>query len=380
MKRVALLSLVLCLAAGLAPAETGPEATSPEAAAAPGPEAQAASEPEAEPKPPAPSTAPATAPSAPKPDDPAPGGVATPPASPIWVSTEVRFPNYFSSVFYAFYGGDRVDMRLLIHNVSQEEVAVPKDLDLLGGLRVKGEGGDPLEAAPQKAVWKDSPPQKLAPGQVVGALFNLSEVFPGFSRPDNYTIQWESGEWKSNPVAVRIIPRFEPGVDYEATLETGEGNITIALRQKEAPAHVLNFVNLARLGYYDGMPFHTAARDRSIRTGAPGPDGSGTIGYLLPAEISSLKHVAGAVSMYRDQRFPGNESDGSQFFICLTDIPSRDGKFTVFGTVSKGLEVAKKISERETVTDPRRPAGTPRDPARIQRVIVREIRRADSQG
>lgn len=318
----------------------------------------------------------AAAPAAtPRPDDPAPA--APPPsASPIWVSTEVRFPNYFSSLFYAFYTGDRVDTRVLIHNTGQEEIELPKGLDLLRELRVTSSGGKRLDPGSPPAA-ANSLPSRIGPGQILGGLYDLSDAFPGLGEPDTYTIQWESGEWKSNPVGVRIIPRYNPDADYDATLETEAGKITIAFHGVEAPVHVRNFVNLAHLGYYDGMPFHTTARDRSIRAGAPGPDGTGAIGYFLPPEIAtSLKHVAGAVSMYRDQRFPGNDSDGSQFFICLTDIPNRDGKFTVFGKVSEGLEVAKKISERETVTDPKRPAGTPREPVKILRVVVREKPRA----
>jgi len=319
-------------------------------------------------------------PAAPKPDDPLPGAAApaASPAAPIWVSTEIRFPNYFSSLFYAFYAGDRIDLRVLIHNISKEEVPVPKDLDVLAGLRVTAEGGKELKPAAPPGAWKNELPARLAPGQVLGGLYDLSEAFPNLASPDNYTIQWESGSWKSNLLGVRVLPRFNPDAEYEATLDTEQGEIRLGLYGKEAPAHVRNFINLARLGYYDGLPFHTTARDRSIRTGAPGPDGTGSVGYALPAEISALKHVPGAISMYRDQRAPGNESDGSQFFICLADLPNRDGKFTVFGNVLKGLEVARKISERETVTDPKRPAGTPVEAVKIRRIMIQEKPRSEA--
>ena len=327
----------------------------------------------------------ADAPAAPRPDDPPPGeakaaGETAAPGSPIWASAEIRFPTYFSSLFYAFSAGDPIHLRLLIHNISEADVEVARDLDVLGSLQVATPDDRRLDPDAEWKARKNTLPARLAPGQILGSLYDLSEVFPGVRKPGNYAIRWESGDWKSNTVGVRVIEAYNPEADYEATIHTEAGEITLALSTQEAPLHVRNFVALARLGYYNDLPFHSVARDRSIRAGAPGADGTGGIGYYLPAEPSSLKHVAGAVSMYRDQRLPGTESDGTQFFICVADIPSRDGKFTVFGNVSKGLEVAKKISERETLTDPRRPAGTPAEPIKIRHMSIAEKRRSAKKG
>jgi peptidyl-prolyl cis-trans isomerase B (cyclophilin B) len=299
-------------------------------------------------------------------------------ASPLWISTEIRFPGYFSSLFSALPEGEPTQTRVLIHNVSGDRQPLPGGTDLIRSLRVKTEGGRLLEPGKPPAAWLKALPEQLEPGQVLGGYIDLVEAFPDFRKPGLYAVQWQAGDMASNEVSVRVLQRFNANADYEAKLDTDEGEIVIALNGKEAPIHTRNFVNLARLGYYDGMPFHTAARDRSIRAGAPGPDGAGSIGYTLPAEPSSLRHVEGAVSAYRDQRTPGTDSNGSQFFVCLTDLPNRDGKFTVFGRITKGLEVAKKISTRETVTDPSRPSGTPKEPAKIRRVIVEEKPRADA--
>lgn len=327
----------------------------------------------------------ADTPAAPRPDDPPPGEAkaaseAAAPKSPVWVSAEIRFPTYFSSLFYAFSAGDPIHLRLLIHNVSEGDVEVARDLDVLGSLQVATPDDRRLDPDAEWKSKKSVLPARLAPGQILGGLYDLSEIFPTLRKPGNYAIRWESGDWKSNTVGVRVIEAYNPQAGYEATIETETGEITLALNPREAPLHVRNFVALARLGYYNDLPFHSVARDRSIRTGAPGADGTGSIGYYLPAEPSSLKHVAGAVSMYRDQRMPGSESDGTQFFICVTDIPNRDGKFTVFGNVSKGLEIAKKISERETLTDPKRPAGTPVEPVKIKRVVIVEKPGATKKG
>jgi cyclophilin family peptidyl-prolyl cis-trans isomerase len=314
-------------------------------------------------------------PAAPAPP-PSPAPAAAPPAGPLWISTEIRFPGYFSSLFSALPEGEPTQTRILIHNVSREKQPLPQRADLVHSLRVKSDSGKLLEPGDAPAGWLKPLPDQLDPGQVVGGFIDLVEAFPDFKKPGLYTVQWQAGELTSNEVSVRVLQRFNVDADYEVKLDTDEGEIVIALNGKEAPIHTRNFVNLARLGYYDGMPFHTAARDRSIRAGAPGPDGSGSIGYTLPAEPSSLRHIEGAVSMYRDQRAPGTDSNGTQFFVCLTDLPNRDGKYTVFGKVTKGLEVAKKISEREPVTDPSRPSGTPKDPARIRRAHVEEKPRA----
>ena len=329
-------------------------------------------------EPSAPPPAPATA-ATPTPESPPPGAPPAAPSmppSPFWVSTEVRFPNYFSSLFYAFYAEDPMELRLLVHNVSDKDAELPGGFDLCGGLRVTGRDGAPMKESLPPAACKEPEPAKLAQGQILGVLFDLPKAFPEIRKPGEYSIHWELDTLKSNAVGVRVIQRFNPDAEYEAVLSTGEGEIAIRFHGKEAPLHVRNFVNLARLGYYDGMPFHTVARERSIRTGAPGPDGSGSIGYALPAEISSRKHVAGTVSMYRDQRLPGSDSDGSQFFICLAETPNRDGRFTIFGEVTKGLEVAKKISARETITDPSRPSGTPQNPVKLDKVNVTETPRS----
>ncbi|MEE9218367.1 MAG: peptidylprolyl isomerase [Acidobacteriota bacterium] len=345
------------------------------ACAAPIPSQEAAAGPESTPAPAASKDS-----AAPRPDDPSPGAGELPESS-LWVVSEVRFPNHFSSIFYAFFSGDPIQYRLLVHNLSEEPMEMPEGFDLLSSLSITREKDEQVKVRTEGRSLKSTLPDKLGPGQIIGGFFNLTEIVPDIKKEGLYTIQWELGDWKSNPVRVRVIPRFKPEVDYEATLETEEGNIRMKLLAKEAPLHVMNFVNLARLGFYNGQIFHTSSRDRSIRAGSPTKDGLGNIGYLLPAEFSSQRHVEGTVSMYRDQRRPGTDSDGSQFFICLTELPNRDGRFTIFGQIKEGLAVAKKIGAREPSADPSLPPGTPLEPAKIHRIRIREIpRTAESEG
>lgn len=294
------------------------------------------------------------------------------PTSPLWIVSEVRFSNPFSSLFYAFYTGDPVEYRILVHNIGDEAIDVPGAFNFQTSIRVTGEKSKSLAVKAEVEPPDDSLLKKLQPGQITGAISNLVDFFPDITKPDLYTIDWSAGEWKSNSVQIRIIDRFNPEADYEAVLETEEGEIRIDLLSKDAPKHVRNFVNLSRLGYYDEQVFHTSARDRSIRAGGPFKDGIRSIGYRIPAEISSHRHVAGAVSMYRDLGRPGTDSDGSQFFISLIDLPDRDGRFTIFGQIKAGLSVAKKIGAREPSADPALPPGTPKDPAKIHRIIIVE--------
>lgn len=302
------------------------------------------------------------------------------PASPVWVVSEVRFPNLFSSLFYTLYSGDPVEYRILLHNIGDEMIELPGGGDLRNSLRVTGQESKSLTVKAADELPEGSLPKELRPGQITGAIFNLVDVVPDITKPGTYTIDWSAGEWKSNSVEIRIIGRFNPEADYEAVLETQEGEIRIDLLSKDAPIHVRNFVNLSRLGYYDEQVFHTSARDRSIRTGGPFKDGIRSIGYRIPAEISSLRHVAGAVSMYRDLGQPGTDSDGSQFFISLVDLPDRNGIFTIFGHIKEGLSVAKKIGARQPSADPALPPGTPKDPAEIHRIIIVEKPRDVSSG
>ncbi len=124
------------------------------------------------------------------------------------------------------------------------------------------------------------------------------------------------------------------------------GEIHLRLHHKYAPRHVKNFVRLAEKGFYDGTLFHRVRKEGFIQGGDPlskdsNPenDGTGGPGYMLPPEHNDKKHVRGALAMAA----VGNKNAGSQFFIDLKDYPNWDGKYTVFGNVIKGIEVADEI-------------------------------------
>jgi peptidyl-prolyl cis-trans isomerase B (cyclophilin B) len=126
-----------------------------------------------------------------------------------------------------------------------------------------------------------------------------------------------------------------------------QGEIRIRFFPDKAPGHVENWKKLARQGFYDGTTFHRVIPGFMIQGGDPNTkddnpanDGMGDAGYKIKAEFNDVPHRRGIVSMARG----GNpDSAGCQFFIVVKDSNFLDGKYTVFGEVISGMEVADKI-------------------------------------
>lgn len=155
-------------------------------------------------------------------------------------------------------------------------------------------------------------------------------------------------------------------VDYKedvkgltAVFNTTLGEFEIELNVKEAPVTVWNFVNLAegrqptvKEGpYYNGLIFHRVIRGFMIQGGCPEGSGRGGPGYRFEDEFSrDLRHATeGILSMAN----AGPGTNGSQFFITLGPTPHLDGRHTVFGKVTKGMDVVKKIGETPTAAGDR---------------------------
>ena len=131
----------------------------------------------------------------------------------------------------------------------------------------------------------------------------------------------------------------------QATLHTNHGAIEVELFDEDAPKTVENFLKLARDGFYDGLTFHRVIKDFMIQGGCPAGTGTGGPGYQFDDEINDHKIVRGALAMAN----AGPNTNGSQFFIVTTDAaPWLDGKHTVFGEVTGGMEVVDKIENVPT--------------------------------
>ena len=137
--------------------------------------------------------------------------------------------------------------------------------------------------------------------------------------------------------------QIDPKKNYKATLETNKGTIELTLYPEYAPKTVNNFVFLAHDGFYDGLTFHRVISNFMIQGGDPTGNGTGGPGYSFEDETrgNPLTHEIGVISMAN----AGPNTNGSQFFITHSPQPHLNGKHTVFGKVTKGMDVVNAIRQ-----------------------------------
>jgi peptidylprolyl isomerase len=133
-------------------------------------------------------------------------------------------------------------------------------------------------------------------------------------------------------------------IDLENTLymDVSAGRVVIEMRPDLAPATVAQIKALVRQGFYNGIVFHRVIEGFMAQTGDPKGDGTGGSGHKLKAEFSNEKHVRGTVSMARAS---DPDSADSQFFIMFAAAPSLDGKYTIWGKVTSGMEYIDQIKK-----------------------------------
>jgi cyclophilin family peptidyl-prolyl cis-trans isomerase len=157
---------------------------------------------------------------------------------------------------------------------------------------------------------------------------------------------------------------------YTATVETSMGTFTMKLFVKDAPCTVNSFVYLAKKKFYDGLTFHRIVKDFVVQGGDPAGSGSGGPGYTFNDELdNSLKYEIGTVAMANS----GANTNGSQWFVVTgqqgVELPK---SYTIFGKVTKGLDVVMKIGNVETVGGSGQDAQMPKEPITIERVTVKK--------
>ncbi len=152
--------------------------------------------------------------------------------------------------------------------------------------------------------------------------------------------------------------------DIENTLylDVPKGRVVIELRPDLAPNTVARIKELARSGFYDGIVFHRVIAGFMAQTGDPQGDGSGGSGKKLKAEFSQAHFVRGTLGMARTQ---DPDSADSQFFICFAPAPFLDGKYTIFGQVTAGMEYVDAIKRGDDARN-----GAVINPDRIIRMQV----------
>jgi cyclophilin family peptidyl-prolyl cis-trans isomerase len=160
---------------------------------------------------------------------------------------------------------------------------------------------------------------------------------------------------------------IDAAAKYTALVCTSEGNITLSLDAGTAPVATNNFVFLARNGFYDGLDFHRAAKGFVIQGGDPSGDGSGGPGYTVQGEVPTDNYPVGSLAGAKT----GNEPPGtfgSQFFIVTGSAgKTLPNDYARFGTVTKGLDVAKKIESYA-------PDGGDGPPTKKVRIVAVQIR------
>lgn len=132
--------------------------------------------------------------------------------------------------------------------------------------------------------------------------------------------------------------------NYQIELNTSMGLIKIGLLPDAAPGHCRNMIGLAKIGYYDGLIFHRVIDGFMIQGGCPDGTGMGGPGYSIDAEFNAQPHDAGVLSMARSQ---DPNSAGSQFFLCVAQVPHLDNQYTAFGKTvdEESLQVVLSIGK-----------------------------------
>jgi len=253
--------------------------------------------------------------------------------------------------------------------------------------------GGPEEPAPAATIGSAAP--AAAPVdpclQKTFAEATRPEPPADWQRPPDMTVTGKSVGKLYTQVAsvwdtIRFVSATGKPLAYRAALDTELGPIVIDLRPDLAPNHVRNFVALALVHYYDGLVFERTVHGRSeeepfteieiVEGGCPlgtGDQGFGSIGYWLKAEFSKEPFEPGTLAACHGE---DPDSAACRFFLTLNKAPFLDGQFTVFGKVSSGLDVARRIFTLPVRNDPEYPEGDRPEKA----VVIRSVTIETSEG
>jgi cyclophilin family peptidyl-prolyl cis-trans isomerase/predicted small lipoprotein YifL len=214
---------------------------------------------------------------------------------------------------------------------------------------------EPAAEAPAESTAVATPPADMPPAIDDDAVREIDQFIVGAG------VDKSVAGWKT------MLPKppqatFDKAHSYFARMVTNKGTILIRFLPGTAPMHVGNFIYLARLGFYDDMPFHRVIPGFMAQGGCPVGNGTGNPGYSFEGEFSdAVKHdKAGRLSMAN----AGPGTDGSQFFLTFVATPHLDGAHTVFGQVVEGMDVLQKIEAGGTRS------GGPKEPLRMEKVTI----------
>ncbi len=176
-------------------------------------------------------------------------------------------------------------------------------------------------------------------------------VTTGCSDEKDWKLMTPTGETqaeiKQYPSAPKMIIDYSDK-SYQAIILTNRGDITVSLFNDDTWITVNNFVFLSLERFYDGCPIHRTVKGSFIQTGDPTGTGTGNAGYSFNDETFNTDYIEGAVAMANR----GPDTNGSQFFICDDALPDLPKNYTIFGRVTKGIDVVHELAAIPVVTNP----------------------------
>ncbi|OXM87926.1 peptidylprolyl isomerase [Paenibacillus rigui] len=228
-----------------------------------------------------------------------------------------------------------------------------------------------LSACGTKSADKQSAQQGTQQGSQGSAQQSGSQGGTGQTSPQpaagSSSGQAASKSWTSPPEM-----KIDASKTYQATVTTSKGTFKIDLFAKDAPKTVNNFVFLAKEGFYNNVVFHRIVESFMIQTGDPTGTGRGGPGYKFADELSkTYKYEPGIVAMAN----AGPNTNGSQFFICTGEDSkglNNQPNYTIFGKISEGMDVVKKIAATPVAVGPSGEASSPTEKVTIQSVSITE--------
>jgi peptidyl-prolyl cis-trans isomerase B (cyclophilin B) len=230
--------------------------------------------------------------------------------------------------------GEPVEVRVVIENLGTTPVPNASGVPIIASLTLESaKGPEPAAALPTFDLATQ--PRMFAPGSSHLQVVDLAPHFASLHSAGTYKLRLKAGALESDAVDLVLAPPYDPGLDYRATLKTDLGDLVFDLLEDVAPDHVRNFVDLSRRGFYDNTKFFLIAKGELIAGGDPVGDGSGSPGYSVAPELSTLPHERGTLCSARSGAF-GSAEHGSQFMIELRRRPDWDGNFTIFARLVEG--------------------------------------------
>jgi cyclophilin family peptidyl-prolyl cis-trans isomerase len=282
--------------------------------------------------------------------------------------------------------GDFVEVNFKMENVSRERLKVIKPIIDVYSVSLKMEYSSDTSTntleAPFSFTYTAYTPSIYAvkltkeqlektaidPGKSITTVFKIPAIKVGKLAITAIEDGICCGIKPSNTIEVDVsLSEKDKNKELVAVIDTNQGKIITSFYVDDAPNHVLNFVKLAKQGFYDKLIFHRVMKGFMIQGGCPKKDGSGSPGYSIKAEFNQQKHLEGTLAMARSNH---NDSAGSQFYICLAPQSGLDDQYTVFGQTVQGMDVVKSIGETPTSGPRGNPPNRPKADMIINKITI----------